>query len=82
MRACGLTGKRSRRPFAICRADTMGGGATSDMPDHRVKLDLVETGNGYVWIKNVVELASEVGLAGYADSLGIGAPAGPATGPR
>ena len=37
---------------------------------HWKKLELVETGNGYVWIKNVAALASEVGLAGYADSLG------------
>lgn len=37
---------------------------------HWKKLDLVETGNGYVWIKNVAELASEVGMAGQADSLG------------
>jgi len=37
---------------------------------HWKKLDLVETGNGYVWIKNVAALAGEVGLAGYADSLG------------
>jgi CRP/FNR family cyclic AMP-dependent transcriptional regulator len=34
------------------------------------RLDLVETGNGYVWIKNVAALASEVGLAGFADSIG------------
>jgi CRP/FNR family cyclic AMP-dependent transcriptional regulator len=39
---------------------------------HWKKLDLVETGNGYVWIKNVAALASEVGLAGHADSLGHG----------
>jgi len=37
---------------------------------HWKKLDLVETGSGYVWIKNVAALASEVGVAGYADSLG------------
>ena len=37
---------------------------------HWKKLDLVETGHGYVWIKNVAALASKVGLAGYADSLG------------
>lgn len=37
---------------------------------HWKKLDLVETGNGYVWIKNVALLASEVGVSGYADSLG------------
>jgi CRP-like cAMP-binding protein len=37
---------------------------------HWKKLDLVETGNGYVWIKNVSALASEVGLAGYVDSIG------------
>lgn len=39
---------------------------------HWKKLGLVETGNGYVWIKNVAELAAEVGLAGQADSLGHG----------
>lgn len=37
---------------------------------HWKKLELVETGNGYVWIKNVASLASEVGLAGHADSIG------------
>lgn len=36
------------------------------------KKDLVETGNGYVWIKNVAALAGEVGMAADADSLGIG----------
>ncbi len=39
---------------------------------HWKKLGLVETGNGYVWIKNVSALASEVGLAGYTDNLGHG----------
>jgi CRP/FNR family cyclic AMP-dependent transcriptional regulator len=37
---------------------------------HWKKLDLVETGSGYVWIKNVAALASVVGVSGYADSLG------------
>ena len=37
---------------------------------HWKKLELVETGSGYVWIKNVAALATEVGLAGYADSIG------------
>ena len=37
---------------------------------HWRKLGLVETGNGYVRIKNVAELAAEAGVAGYSDSLG------------
>jgi CRP-like cAMP-binding protein len=37
---------------------------------HWKQLELVETGNGYVWIKNVSALASEVGLAGFSDNLG------------
>ncbi len=37
---------------------------------HWKKLELVETGNGYVWIRNVAALASEVGLSGQADSIG------------
>lgn len=36
---------------------------------HWKRLDLVETGNGYVRIKNVAALADEVGLAGYSDSI-------------
>jgi CRP/FNR family cyclic AMP-dependent transcriptional regulator len=37
---------------------------------HWKKDGLVETGNGYVWIKNVAKLATEVGVAGQSDSLG------------
>lgn len=34
------------------------------------QLGLVETGTGYVWIKDVAALAAEAGSAGFADSFG------------